>query len=475
MRYLLFFFILIIVAFVTADLFLKEPAIWSDEVALGTEALRVLKSPTYVLVGTYPLMIYLLAIWFKLVDFSVVNQRLFSLFVGIGFIIVYYFFSRSFFKDKWVAILSVSALVLDLTFLKATRVSRPEILVLFWGTLSLFFVKSALEQKDKEKLTYILLSVGGVCATLAFFTHPIGFLFAGAIATFFLLSEGKKIWRSPRAYILVVSIILPLLLWVVPMFPYVKSQLLTGMSVKSFQQPWLVLIFQNQIWEFKLVYLIYIIASLFYILFVILNRQVFPKDTFRQYIYLAIILVFSWAFPLFANEFWYFVYPIPFIYLAINILFASVSSRKLNLAFLGMLVLVVFLNIDMNWRTLKSLGGDNYSYNFYTEAILKLVPDGKSVFISAIPDPSYGFISRNRSNKLVPFPSYSVSQEDYAKRLADIDYVIFTGAYDSSFAGNFLVEYLMRNKANIQQINTRNQYSASIIELKPKDQRQGSF
>lgn len=101
-----------------------------------------------------------------------------------------------------------------------------------------------------------------------------------------------------------------------------------------------------------------------------------------------------------------------------------------------------------------------------------IVPKNKTVFLSAIPDPYFGFKKkRDKQNKLYEFPVLKTDKKNYLKILNDSDYLIYTGSYETLVFGNFLQSYIEKNKEEVYYLNEPYQYQALIIKLKPKTKR----
>lgn len=118
------------------------------------------------------------------------------------------------------------------------------------------------------------------------------------------------------------------------------------------------------------------------------------------------------------------------------------------------------------------MGGDKYSYGKYTGEVLKIIPDKKTVFFSAIPDPYYGFVANRRENKLIEFPSGPSNQKDYLAVLDKVDYVVYNTSRWDIYSGTLLADYLAKNKQHIFKVSEPNQYQTWVVELKPQGKRQ---
>src|SRR3990167_9666327 len=120
-----------------------------------------------------PIFLYSLGVWFKTFGFSIISQRLFSLTIGVAFAIVFFFFAKSFFKNNPLlyALLPLFTLTIDPFFAQSTRISRPEIVVIFFGTVSLLMLRIPSSPKTNLKVRGLAVICSGVFSSLAFLTH----------------------------------------------------------------------------------------------------------------------------------------------------------------------------------------------------------------------------------------------------------------------------------------------------------------
>jgi len=205
-------------------------------------------------------------------------------------------------------------------------------------------------------------------------------------------------------------------------------------------------------------------------LFFVLKKQK------KSFLLLALGLILSWFFVISGKGCWYPVLVLPFVYLSLAVLLKEKLDLKIKLT----LALILFLNLLANFRLhsylLLTIGKkDHYSYKNFTQEILKIIPEGKTVFLSVIPNPYFGFKEAQRSNRLYEFPVTATDRKNYTKVLDDSDFVIYNRSYEEVVYGDFLWQYLERNKLRIYKIGQPFQYQTSIIELKPKSEREEKF
>lgn len=488
MRYILFGFVLIIVSLVAFDFFLKDPAIWPDEAIWADIANNILKEGrlgTDLLSGTFPgiekcacwypsLFFYTIAGWFKLFGLSIISLRLLSVIFSILFLIVFYLFSKLFTKSRWVPILTISLLIIDLTFIRTARLSRPEIFIMFWGMLSFYLFKTA-ENYPSTKKGKLLIALSGISASFAVLNHFFGIFYFFALITYLLIKDRLKVFLSPGIYLLSFSFLLPVIIWLILIHPYwdiLREQLTLVMTRKGSSQIWMLVVFRDRMWSLKLAYLGYLLTTLIFLIYGSLKRS-------RQYLFLSVTLAVTWIFFIDGKELWYTIYILPLTYLAATLLLEQTLHTKSIFKFgryllISIILLLLLLpNLNLHYNAIASMAGDNFSYSKFTESILKVIPDRKTVFLSSIPDPYFGFKKYQRQNTLYEFPLLPTKTftEDYLKVLEKSDFIIYNGSYEGVYMPDFLPQYIEKNSLKTYKIIEKGQYQAIVVELKPKEQR----
>lgn len=455
-------------------LLLKEPLVWPDEAIYADVVLNVLAEGR---MGTDlwqdalpsiqqhafwnpPLFFILLSIWIKTIGFSIVKQRLLSLVVGAAFLVVVYFFTKGFIpkKKRKMIFFLLAALVVEFTFSRATRVSRPEIFVLFFGTLSLLLLNLG---EKKKQVQYFIFS--GLSAGFATLNHVLGIFFFITIVIFFLQVKKRDVLSDRNVKFFTVSFIVPIVLWilsVVPSFDPFIQQLSLASSRKSLEDSWLFLEFKSGYNFSKVVMSGYLLLSLLY----------FLKVRFKKkYLLLTLSLALAWFVSLFGKMFWYSVFPIPYIYICSVVLISQKKLRYKNLI-ITLIIGMVVMNVMKQWTSINDKMG-RYSYEKYINSILNIVPNEKTVFLSAIPDPYFGFKSSGRDNVVYEFPGLRISSEDYQEILNDTDYIVYTRIYHKVLFGDFLDRYISANTSEVIAVGEDREYRAFVIKLVDRGER----
>lgn len=481
----LFFNILIVFILIGAALFLKEPPVWPDETIYADIAQNLVKENrlgTDLWKGTIPgvenhalwyppVFFYLLSFWFRIFGFSIINQRLLSFLIAIMVIIFYTLLSKELIKKNKnnlaiMVILSLFGLIVDVVFLKASRVSRPEIFILAFGFVAFWSFWQS-EKEGKNSSFFSLFS--GFFSSLTILTHTISLFIPLSILSFLFLKKKLKLFFSRQFYLFLISFLLPIGFWLMSIFPnfeILKTQMALAVHRKKLEWPWLWIALHDQPPIIKMIILIYLLLTFFFLISSLTKKN-------DAAIFLSLILFFAWIFSTYGRMFWYFVFPIPFIYLSFPLTFSQLNNWFLKRIYLITFIFLILLNLRLNIQFLSTLAGDNFSYQRFIDNILEIVPKNKTVFLSAIPDPYFGFKEkRGDQNKLYEFPVLKTDKRNYLEILNDSDYLIYTGSYETLVFGNFLQQYLEKNKEEIFPINKPYQYQALIIKLKPKSKRQ---
>lgn len=175
-----------------------HPPVWPDEAEYADVALNIKEEGRlYYKLGegvleksdkVYwypPFLFYLYGYLFKIFGFSVYIQRLPSLVAGLFFITSTFLFLKKYFNNNLLSIfLPLSLMLLDMTFERAVRISRPEMMI-----LALSFLAYLLILNYKNKLAYLL---AGLISGIAFLFQPLGITPFVVITVFTLITDQLK-------------------------------------------------------------------------------------------------------------------------------------------------------------------------------------------------------------------------------------------------------------------------------------------
>ena len=477
-------------------LLIKDPPIWPDEAIYADIAINWLNEKRLgpdIWLDAYPgatehfysyppIFLLIVATYFKTFGTSIETQRLISQTAAIIFLFVFLCLFKSISQNKkvhFLLVLPLIGLVLDPFFSQASRIARPEMTVTLIGSLGfLAYIKA-----KNSNGSLLLFTISGLLISFSFLTHFLGgMIFTISVLLSFLLQEKFNLIKSKSFYVFIFSfLILPsfYLLSVLPNLDVFKYQLLLyAGTISEYFYFVLKLVYTSDILP-QILITTYATISVIFIIKTI-------KSKTRELTPFAVILSVSWIVSVYSKEVWYFFYVIPWIYLAAAILlqdfatnyfrnFLKLQKRKFLhlMAIEGPIILIIlmFLAVFLStFRLVNTFWGDKYSYHLFVKSVLSTVPESKTVFLSSIPDPYFGFKSQGRKNTLYEFPVVQIEKEKFLNLLNNSDYIVFNGVYNSMT--ELLPAYINKNTQNTTSIGSENQYKALIIELKPRNQRE---
>lgn len=471
---------------------LEFTPVWPDEASIGDVALNILKigKPSTELWGELvpgvkhyvfwypPVFLYLLSFWFKVFGFSIINQRLLSIVVNILFIIIFSTFLKliiiresdklSKIKVSMFVFLGSLCLIIDPTFLKSSVISRPEILILVLVVSSAVFILKASEPGISLKLKTRLLIIGGLLIGIVPMVHFLGGIFVVTL-TLFLVISSKRFFMEKNFYLFIVAAMLPSLIWlptILPNLDLLWKQLDVEAQGRNMTPGWLNLLFSSfPSVLYRSTFLIYSIIALIFIVILCLIKK-------THWLLIGLILGASWIYAYLGKIEWYSVYIIPFTYIALILLLVySVSNKKnpllkdLKISVILILIILSILGIN-NFLKIVSDNADN-SYSEFAEKVKSVIPPGKTVLLSSIPDIYHAFKS-GEEYKLYEFPQVKTNQDDFKNLLGSLDYVVINSPFSNMFVGNLLDAYLQENTINKYTINAGG-YNVFVYKLKHKD------
>ncbi len=480
-----------LLAFITIKLFLYDPAVWPDEAVFADVAYNLIQEHR---LGTdlwtglipnieqcacwYPPLFFItLAGWFKIADFSIVSMRILSVIIGMGFILLFYLYSRTFIKielkSKWTYWIVMTSFVMDYVLLRATRVGRPEIYVMFLGLVALMIFTKAQSTNSKVISKWLLILCGLVLGLMVQFHSLAVFLVLAIFFNCAVLIKQNTL-KIGSFLILISSFFIPPIIWLGLNFSKlgtIYNQMFLTLGRKGLEEAAIITQFKEPFSPLNILYVFYLLISVVFIVFVVKNLKQIVLEK-PNYLLLSFILIFAWAFALYGKLFWYVVYPLPFVYLSFLVLIVEgLRSQRYSKGVFGFFFIMIFINVAsfyLNFGAIfeKRLTGNKYSYSLYEQSLRSVIPKNSAVFMSALPDP-YFALKGKTSNKLFEFPPVAISKENYIKLLKGSDYIIYTNSYDGLF-GNFLLSYIQLNKLTVyQNFADENQYKVLIVKLKP--------
>lgn len=468
---------ILIYFFVAKSLILLDPPVWPDESYIADVANNILKESRFgtdlwgnTSIGVKnhlywypPIFLNTLSLWFKLLGLSIINLRIFSIFLGIVFLIIFFIFL----KKSFLSLGLIFLIIFDHTFLKGSRIGRPEMMTVVLGLFSLYLY-DYLKKLDKKTISYVIL---GFLLSLTALVHLLGvfFLIIVLLSVYF----EKHTEKINKLFFLIIGFSIPMLLWLISIFPNYQiffAQMRIQQSFRGLVQPHIAAIFQYYPIEERIIFLLYFLLS-------ILVSLIFIWDKTKKILVPVLGLFFGWAICWFGKLEWYSIYIVMFVYLSAGMIFSDFSINHINtqrikfayqLLFLILLLISFIVNIRIFAQAYSFSGNKNNIYYQFGQDVKKIVPPGKTVYLSTTPDLYFNLYGRN---KLYEFAAMEMKRDEYLKLLDDSDYLIINFHLERLFVGNLLDKYIESNRLEEYSIGQDSLYQAKIIKLVPPNLR----
>ena len=463
--------ILALYLFLQARLLYIRPSIWPDEAVyfdiahnlvshgrLATDLWSgLVPGVEHMALWNPPVFFLALAAWLKITGFSLLSQRAFSAVTGAAVLLLLYALARRLLppRPSWLAFLPPVFALADFHFMRATRVSRPEIFVLFFvlASLNLFLARRP------SRPSPLLLSLSGLLLSLAILTHPLAAFFLIFFGYCFFHDRHRLHLRSVISFFL--GLFLPIIVWLLAIHPY-WSYLYDQMhlaAIKKFSEaPWLILTFQGANTGLKLVYATYLAVSVAGL------KQILTKPS-SQHNNLLVLLATSWFMAIYGRMFWYYVYLVPFVGLTAISQVKPTSHFQLKHPPLAISALFIITSL-YSMKDFIAASGSRLSYQDYSTAVAEALPPSSTVYLSAIPDPYYALAPTSDRYRLIEFPVYPLDKTDYLAVLDRADYIVTTGNQEQLIFGSLFPDYIKANSQDSTTIGPSGGYQATIIKLK---------
>ena len=400
-----------------------------------------------------PLLLYLFGFLYKIFGFSIYVQRGSAIVVGLGLLLLlFWLVDHRKFKYSWLLFVF---LLLDWVLMRTTRVSRPEIFILFF-TFSSYFIFLY----NKSAFRYL---ISGSLLTAAVLLQSYGIIGYVVLSLYVFFFDRKRfIFKLGQLYL---PLFVGAVWWLFQVrFDYVN--LIAGLKMqairKSLEPGVIEELLLNWSSPYGKVLILYLILTLFLSMFFFSK----PKGALERLLLFG--LVTNYALVFLGKQFWYYAYPLVYLYLLFVIFLEKVRNQTLIAIGSLLMILIVFCNLAL-FRISYGIGSP--SYKLYTQTLYQKIPPGKSVFLTSLPDPYFGLQNTPKNFTLYEFPPLPTDRQKYYKLLDLSDYVVYTDSLDLVF-GDLLKNYLEKNMAKTTVINNGPiEYTARLIQLVPRSER----
>ncbi|MDX1957928.1 MAG: glycosyltransferase family 39 protein [Leptospiraceae bacterium] len=418
------------------------PAIWPDEVLFFSPAFDLHRTGTFstsVLSGLIPGMehstlwmppVYMisLAAIFKVFPDTIETARMFSSFIGLGTVFIFYRITLALNLSNLAKILGVVLLFTDLVFFKISHSARMESICLLFGLTSILFT---LEKRNSFGIGFLL--------GLSFLSHPFGIVYSIPIASI-LFFEKRFTWKE-----IIYSgfgFLIPILIWGIYVFPRLELfQIQFGAQLGrkkdllgkfSYLTKFKIILstFKYPLFKFTVV-LLGVVAFLFTI-----------KNWEKKSIWILVYLGTIFVFLILSSEMWYVFHLVPALVLfSIQLLeyktklskFFIFASLNYNLSVLGILIFSIFFSNKII----------NTTFEFYTK-LDEMIEDRDGIYLQAIPDPFFYLKEKYPSRRILEFvpgelPLPKEKIQETAKQLSV--FVFYNEELMNETIRNFLKEH----------------------------------
>lgn len=472
----------VLIVFTTFYTLKFSPPIWPDEAIYADVALNFINGNqlvTYLWGSTvpgitdcacwYPPSYFLLtSVFLRLFGFSIEVHRLLSVVFYIGFITSLGLYLRVLFQEYefplgrtwWVWMFVMSTVSIDFWLLVASRLSRPEILILFLGMLAVYF-SHRLGTADRRMLMFGYSTVSGLLLGVAFTAHIMSAVFIAPLFIYhaYLFLVRKYGYEPLLAFI--GGVVTPLLGWFIYLgsdiyYAYIQYKLAVGrmQGIDS----WFMFYFAYQNVLAYVHYWVYFIVSVFFLYFTAFVAQ-------KKQILLTLLVLFGWLVPIFASQHWYAVYIVAFAYLCLGVMFYEAHYLKqrtyVRIATRLTIALLFLLNMFSNLMLIGQ--SKNYDYELFSAKVVEQIERDKVVLLSSIPDVYYGLKQRNQA-KIYKFPDFAISEKQYLSLLDESDYIVYNGTYNPDIFPGFIEEYVAQHTHTTITV-AEGGYSATIYKF----------
>lgn len=469
------FFAIVLCMYCTINsvLLLSNPPVWPDEAGYADVSHTILTKHilysqldpgvtqnTHTIYWYPPLMFYCFAFLFGIFGFTIETMRISAVMSGFIFLILLFFLAKRHIKHMWLIWGMMFFLLTEFLFMRATRIARPEIYIMTLGVAALLCT-------DTIRWRWGIVCSGFLVGAALMFQ-----LFGGGMFTLMigvlLVFQTKNLREAIKS---VIAFLTPICLWFLWWFwsvgfnfKYIWLNTILQAKRKAMEPGFFKQVFKHTDQWYKAYLMMLVAGSVFAIIYV-----VFIKKRSRPLLISVLFLGIMWICMFFGKQFWYFAYITPFFVFHYALMFDTMANRKklqtiacVTVVFVVICTFVINLHfLSQNFQALFS----NTAYSRFSLEVVRHIPNGSSVLISAIPDP-YFFLKKNTSLILYHFIGSPGLKKQYISILQKSDYIIYTGAIDFVY-GNFLPTYIKEHAQNAIPIgNGANEYGAWIFKMK---------
>lgn len=457
--------VLVVYGLVGWGMLTSAPLVWPDEAVyadiarnwwregrMGTDLWQGMIPGVERLAGWNPPVFWImLAMWSRVWGDGIGAQRNLSLIVGGVMLVLAMRVAEQLVGKKsgwrwWLGL----GLTSNVVFMWSARISRPEIYILMFILAGLYWLLGVGKREEMNKV------LAGIMMGLGMLVHP--------LAVLWVAWGGVMAGRKMRKWY-VMGVVLMAGGWVTVLvnrgwLGLVMMQMKLASQGKG-EESWVTAVMNpSDPIEAKIAVVVSIGLSGWLGWLAIRQKR---KEARLVVGWLGI----AWLSVFIGRTSWYMSYVVVYLYLAWVVVWSRVE-RCVGRGLLGVMVLLVGLNGVLTVREWRNAA--RWSYDEYAREVVEAIPEGRTVMLSVVPDPYFGFKEAGRKNWLYEFPVVEMDAGEYRRILDKCDYVVYGDSYNRKYFGDLLERYLEKNKVGVVSINESGK-KVWVIELTTKEER----
>lgn len=381
-----------------------------------------------------PFYLWLIAITTHFFGFNIYTVRLTSFLIGL--LLLFFFFSiLKKITNNGILVLAVLFLfAVDVFFIRSSRFGRPDILTIFFITLSLLFYIKTLLEEDNTK-NYFL---AGLFSGFSFMTHlALGLIPLVLINLHFILTKRFKRSGFNKLLFLIMPALVFFIVWltfiVLPIWLHNSGNFKDTLSIFAGR------ISGKKDFYFVLrttIFYIYL-SLLFFVLFFLRN-----KNGIKSFLILAYLFIYPYI--ILIGTLWYSALLTSLACLTFVCLIKE--GGKYKILFLVFLAIAIGCNITSQRRIIKKR--TPFSYQNYSEQVAAYLPTGAKVLMGPLdPDPYFWLASHRKDLRLEVssgvIPDKNLTGDRAMEAIKTADYIILGHLKEKKYSDylKFLVSY----------------------------------
>jgi len=440
------------------NLLTKDPSVFPDESSFSTTAYKLIKGDKFgqrpfekhlflieetTLTQYGPIYYLLLSIPLKIFGYSIYTIRLFSVFIGLLTLLLFYFLIQEITQSKTLGLLSMFLLSIDINFLRMARMGRMDILVAFFTlAVYLFYLK------NYNKSSAIKNLILGLFLSLPLLTHFFnGILPLLVICLHLFLNKKLNIFKDKQFLLFFIPMVC-LIAWLL-----LAYQLTSPIALK----------------ESKSFIANSFIPNFHHLKIIIHDRLTFNQINFTIYLISFALLLLSFPFQGNTN-FWpiavsigtlWIIWGGSFFYLGYTPIYLSpallLNARKEHLmpksgiSSLKIIVILVFISWSLTQQVILTKRSLSFNYHGFGQEVSRcLTQKSAKVYLDQlIPDPYFYLVNKRPDLKFF-YQKFHDQKQFYLKSaLPEANYLVTYDTYRELLNSPYYTQTFQKNPKQI--------------------------